>query len=1366
MITENEMQISNMSYTEKDFASIYPALLDLVKQLTNKWDPSISNESDPGNVLLKLLAAVGDKTNYNIDKNVLECFMPSATQETSMRMLTEAVGYNMKYYQSAMTDISFKYTGDLTDKITFNRFSTVISNQDDSVAYTLIEDVTLAYKNVAVSGMAIEGQLTDLLAGDNVVIKLENIDDNNRLYFPEIYVAENGVFITNDGTANFDEWTKVDNLNTQQPLTRCYKFGYDSKAELPYIEFPTDIAQLLGSGIRVSYIVTTADAGNVSAGVLNTLASSNLDVIDTDNLVIFNPASSVNGKTKETIDEAYNNFKRIIGTFDTLVTTRDYGNAMYNFVDEYNEPIVSNAMASDRTDDINYGLNVVTYDQQGQYVELIPTDDLTVSDLVLYPMKPYKGENYSVYNPSTVYDESYTPLKTYKVQDGNEVLVDDEVLVSDLEELKCIGHTFKDLPTTNQNNEDRELVYNFRNIANLDVQIFTYAKVNAIAQADIKNNVLKALSDNFNARMVDYGYEIPYNKLLDVIYGADSRIKLVNLGEPEYKTEILYADGSSELVVDSDGEVMTDVIAKNILAGKLSLFLYDNRFDWQFGQTDITTYDNITAITTTLAIPTTAATHVSGGTFSYTLDKNEVIQLISPTLSTSIIYPAGVYYRFTKVGSSSTDIIAEAGKNYKLDTGETLKLYYIDSNEVERRVEYTSGTIIKPTFDLRYTTTGSITLTDNGSQVGYDKINTNKTLEIRDFVTIKLDNIGTPIYWIRNNANNVLFDTNEMSVILDANEYFIYSNSNFDDLVVLGAGTSITRVGDTTQWAIADTLSLESINLNGVNAFRSGDWQYKQLTANKYLTLQEMQIITVSEGATVEITNWDNSVTAIGGSWTTLDNNSTISIVLSDGSLPDIEDVASAGISWKIRTRLDINAGPDTPQILLTNDDHGQTFEIALTSGDEVEIEGTEDGKQVLFNYPVMMAGGNNIDMKVTNVLLGTTSYALSVCEYTAEDITGDNDTILSRIDPSTNINLTLDRDFYVQFPISIDKFETEQPSQLEIAQGASLNYNYQPYATYIVPLLFTQGSTNTPGFTLLTSKPSDWDTNYKYYYIHPIGYDGYVLNTTNSTWATNSFYKANTTTINIESNCADLFDYNVYDNDNNKVELSQISEGGLYNLELVAKWQGDYATEEDLDDERPEYKDVELETPPLNWPTGYYTKNGSTYTPVAEGTTFSAGTYYVKPNQTGDICRVGDEHTLYMWDGSDWVKTTTGGETASDYYLKFSISVDKTQAAGSFLTIGKINKILDLNAAISSSIQGDLVLQKIASLTDGITNSDGVPVKFYYTYEPSNSDVIEVNNIISPQAFWDVNNIANKFTIPKLDLANSNIYIARASQL
>lgn len=1422
MITDNELQISNMSYTEKDYASIYPALLDLVKQLTNKWDPSISNESDPGNVLLKLLAAIGDKNNYNIDKNVLECFMPSATQETSMRMLTEAVGYNMRYYQSALTDITFKYTSDISTPINFGRFSTVVSNKDGSVAYTLIEDAILTYKNVAVSALAIEGQLTDLKAGDSTVIKLDNLDDNNRLYFPEIYVAENGVFITNDGAKNFNEWTRVDNLNTQQPLTRCYKFGFDSQAELPYIEFPTDIAQLIGSGILVSYIVTTADAGNVSAGVLTQVVSSDSTDWSSENLVVFNASAAINGKQKETIDEAYNNFKKIIGTFDTLVTTRDYGNAMYNLADEYNQPIVSNAMASDRTNDVNFGLKVVTYDSQGQYTELIPTDDMSVSDITLYPLQPYKGENYNAYNPSYIYDNSYLPLK---VRSGD-YYVDDVVLTNDLDGLKCIGHTFKRLEAQDSIDETEEtpIVYNFLNIASLDVQIFTYAKVNKIAQADIKANVLKALSDNFNARMVDYGYEIPYNTLLDVIYGADSRIKLVNLAEPVYRTDILFPSGDTEGITDGDLGVITNVVSKNVLAGKLSLFLYDERFEWKFGQTDIQTYDNVEKITTALVLP-------HSGDFEYELKENEVIQLISPNLNTTLIYPAGVYYRFTSTGSdsSSTAPIILAGTDYKIQSTQLLKLYYVDSDENTHKIDLESGTIIKPNFDMYYTgSTGTITV-DN---LAYNKIATNKTIEVRDFITIKLDNVGTPIYWIRKNDGNVLFEAvdntvTSQSVVLDTDEYFIYSNSNFDDLVVVGAGTKITRGGtafDRTRWAITNTVSAESINLSGVNAFKQSDWQYKQLNGNtNYVELQEMQIITLGEGASVEIDGWTGS-DPVASEWTTLDDDVEITINLSNGTTQTLPALMNAEINWQIRSRLDLNGGPDTPQILMQYKDGSnnvisqQTLFLTMTNGTFAMIEGDNTGhKCVLFNYPLQMAGGSNLDMKVTNILLGTNAYELSVCEYTSvsptsSDIT-DGTAGDGTLDASSKINISLDENKVITLPMSIDYINSALPSQEEIELGVGVGLDYKPFGTYIVPILFTQGSDGEPGYTPLgTTQPEDWSTNYMCYY-KKLG-NNYFLNTS-STWSDNTLYRASITTVSVSSNCADIYNYNVYDELGNKVSINAINASGLYNLELVAKWLGEYGTQADLVGARKEYTLIYLDEEPSDWGTPglYYYKNGNFYYDAAETVWQSNIDYYVKPNTVGDICKVdgytavtlqpvdwdsawftyyvrtgtsasnyvyklntsstwdsskyyykSGTPTFYSWNGAQW--TAVSNSSPDKYYLKFVVSVDPTQPSQSFISIGSINKIEDLNPVLVSSVSGDMILERIRTLTDGITNADGEPVTFYYTYTPDNSDVIEANNILDATAFWDVNNVANRFTIPKLDLENSNIYIARASQL
>ena len=116
---EKELEVINLSATKKDFYQIWNELLEVAGKLSDRWDPSSTNESDPGIVLLKVLTAIADKLNYTIDKNTLEAFMPSAAQEESMRKLCDMLGYSMKYYQSATTDVLITYIGEeaLTEPI-------------------------------------------------------------------------------------------------------------------------------------------------------------------------------------------------------------------------------------------------------------------------------------------------------------------------------------------------------------------------------------------------------------------------------------------------------------------------------------------------------------------------------------------------------------------------------------------------------------------------------------------------------------------------------------------------------------------------------------------------------------------------------------------------------------------------------------------------------------------------------------------------------------------------------------------------------------------------------------------------------------------------------------------------------------------------------------------------------------------------------------------------------------------------------------------------------------------------------------------------------------------------------------------------
>ena len=77
------MDINNKSYINKDYQTIYPELVDIVSKLTNVINLRQTNESDPMVVLVKLMAFIADKLNYNVDINTLLSFMPTTTQDSS-----------------------------------------------------------------------------------------------------------------------------------------------------------------------------------------------------------------------------------------------------------------------------------------------------------------------------------------------------------------------------------------------------------------------------------------------------------------------------------------------------------------------------------------------------------------------------------------------------------------------------------------------------------------------------------------------------------------------------------------------------------------------------------------------------------------------------------------------------------------------------------------------------------------------------------------------------------------------------------------------------------------------------------------------------------------------------------------------------------------------------------------------------------------------------------------------------------------------------------------------------------------------------------------------------------------------------------
>ena len=55
MITYSEENAVKLSPTKKDFYQMWMEVLDNARAISNRWDPSSTNESDPGIILLKEL---------------------------------------------------------------------------------------------------------------------------------------------------------------------------------------------------------------------------------------------------------------------------------------------------------------------------------------------------------------------------------------------------------------------------------------------------------------------------------------------------------------------------------------------------------------------------------------------------------------------------------------------------------------------------------------------------------------------------------------------------------------------------------------------------------------------------------------------------------------------------------------------------------------------------------------------------------------------------------------------------------------------------------------------------------------------------------------------------------------------------------------------------------------------------------------------------------------------------------------------------------------------------------------------------------------------------------------------------------------
>lgn len=578
--------LQNISYTNRDFESIYPELLDLVKQLTYKWDPSISNESDPGVILLKLNALVGDKCCYNIDKNILETFPLSVTQDKNARQLFEQLGYSMKWYQAATTNISLNWIAELgSNEYTIPAF-TMVSDYENEVIYTLVGTVNELKNQFNVGSQklisngqpivfkAIQGVPVIYDINGDTVIKVTHLDNKNRIYFNDLNVAQNGIFITNKGQNNYSAWKQKDNLYIEALNNTFYKFGVLEDKSACYLEFPEDAEAIFQNGIEITYIKTDGESGNIAAKIIekfyNDLVPEENDqiILNQENVKIENPSGVSDGMDPETINQAYVNYRHTVGTFNTLVTLRDYFNAIVT------SGLVSNAFVCDRTNDIQSTYTIMSkINDLSQKVTVIEDGDqsngkaLTAFSLKLYLLRYVKDVlNLTNYND------------TFNIVSDNE----QAIVKSYIADYKCISHDYSPIIQTTP--EYSHFVY-FKNKYPVECDVITNYQLTEVEALEVKSNIIKALYQNLNSKNIEFGEEISRDYLIKIITESDNRINHINLGNINYSTYAVYLDTDNtfkEIKINGDADTVAINCNNENLTITYDYFIFENKVNYSY----------------------------------------------------------------------------------------------------------------------------------------------------------------------------------------------------------------------------------------------------------------------------------------------------------------------------------------------------------------------------------------------------------------------------------------------------------------------------------------------------------------------------------------------------------------------------------------------------------------------------------------------------------------------------------------------------------------------------------------------------------------------------------------------------------------
>lgn len=333
----NETLSNITDYTNKDYASLREAMLELARERLPEWTDHSPN--DMGVLLLELYAQMSDMMLYYQDRIAAESYLETAVERRSIINLLRLIGYELRPHQPASADLTLLFDSEALGIVTIKagtEFQTTAEATGEPVNFQYLRDpleidltglppfthtdgVTY-YRFDRLPVVQVDATITNEIIGSSdaspaqrFALRQAPIIDDQLV----VYIDEGDQLLSKQV-----QWQQQTDLLNSLSGDKHYIIRRDDD-ESVYVEFGDGrhgkIPVRGRNNITASYRVGGGTKGNVAAYTISKAVSS----VD-DLKLVFNEQPATGGADSESSETAAQRGPRLFRSMRRAVTAEDY----------------------------------------------------------------------------------------------------------------------------------------------------------------------------------------------------------------------------------------------------------------------------------------------------------------------------------------------------------------------------------------------------------------------------------------------------------------------------------------------------------------------------------------------------------------------------------------------------------------------------------------------------------------------------------------------------------------------------------------------------------------------------------------------------------------------------------------------------------------------------------------------------------------------------------------------------------------------------------------------------------------------------------------------------------------------------------